>query len=157
MEDIVRILIADDNNVLVDFMKLYIEKDKRYEIIGVSSDSETEIKMIDDLKPDVVITDIRKKNEWTGIDIVRKYKDKEYCPIFFVVSASVFSYMSEIRELKIHYYISKPFNEENFMLRLDSIYNQIYPKEMIKKQKEITKTTNSIIKFFKSLKKRIGI
>lgn len=157
MEDIVRVLIADDNKTLVDFMKSYISKDNRYEVVGICSDVDTEIEMIDRLKPDIVITDIRKNNKWVGIDVVKEYKEKEYSPIFYVVSASVVSYIPDFRDLGIRYYISKPFEEEDFMRILNYAYNEIYPKEIIITQKEVIETSNNIINFFKSLKKRIGV
>lgn len=157
MEEIVKILIADDNKAIVEFMQKYIAKDDRYKIVGICSDTETEIKMIDELKPDVVITDIRKKNKWSGIDIVKKYIDSEYCPIFYIVSASVVHYLPEMRDLKIRHYLTKPFEEKDFMRILGYAYSEIYPKEIVSTQKEIAGTPSKIIEFFRAIKKRIGV
>lgn len=157
MEEIVTILIADDNWAIIDFIKSYIEKDDRYKIIGICCDAEEQIKMIDKLKPDIVITDIKKNNEFIGLEIIKKYKAEEYCPIFYVVSASIGYYISELRDLKVRYYIQKPFEVEDFMRILGYAYNEIFPKEIVVKKQEIEEPPKRIFAIFDTIKKRIGV
>ena len=87
MDEVLKIVIADDNEVLVDMMKKWIEENERYQVIGMARDRNDEMYLIDTLKPNVVITDIKEKDGWTGLDVVEKYMDSEYKPIFFIVSA----------------------------------------------------------------------
>lgn len=142
MNENLRIIIADDNKVLVDMTKGWIEKNERYKVVGIANDEEDEITLIDRLKPDVVITDIRKKNGWTGIKIIENYIGKDYTPTFFIISAGVMHYIDDIRRLKISHYLSKPFNVDDLHRILNDIYDEFYPKAMINLQNDIMEKEN---------------
>lgn len=137
MDEILKIVIADDNQILTEMTKKWIEENERYKVIGIASDEEDEIALIDKLKPDVVITDIRKKEGWTGLDIIENYKDKEYSPTFFVISAGVVYYIEDIRRLKITHYLNKPFDVDDLYRVLNDIYDEFYPKAIVNVKNEI--------------------
>lgn len=126
MEKVLNIVIADDNTFLTDYMKKQIEIDNRYKVIGVANDDEQEIELIEKLKPDVVITDLLRGNEYTGLDIIKKYKDKENKPIFFVVSAGIYHMIKELRDNDIEYHLDKPFMYEQLLTILSNIYYRKY-------------------------------
>ena len=75
MDEILKIIIADDNLALVDFMKASIEKDTRFKVVGIATNDKEEIDLIEREKPNVVITDLKRNNEYTGIDIIERYKN----------------------------------------------------------------------------------
>ena len=62
MDEVLRIIIADDNYALVDFMKRILEEDKRFEVVGIATNDEEEIKLIEREKPNGVRIDI-----WTHL------------------------------------------------------------------------------------------
>lgn len=126
MKKILKILLADDNQEQVNFMKEIIEKNSQYEIIGIATTKDSEITLIDELKPDVVITDLRKQNEWIGLEIIKEYKNKEYSPIFFVVSASIVNYIEEMRNLEVRFCLPKPYDFKDLMKKLNEIYEYVY-------------------------------
>lgn len=43
MDEVLKIIIADDNYALVDFMKKILEEDKRSEVVGIATNDEEEI------------------------------------------------------------------------------------------------------------------
>ena len=43
MDEVLKIIIADDNYALVDFMKKILEEDKRFEVVGIATNDEEEI------------------------------------------------------------------------------------------------------------------
>ena len=96
MIDILNIIIADDNSILANMMKALIEKDERYKIVGIARNDDDEIKLIDDLIPDLVITDLRKDNKCTGLDIIKRYQKKEYNIEFFIISGSTSNSIKQI-------------------------------------------------------------
>ena len=51
----IKVIIADDNIHVCKFIKEYLEKYNDIEILGVANSDEDEIKMIEELKPEVVI------------------------------------------------------------------------------------------------------
>lgn len=158
MEEILNIVIADDNKAIVEMMKKSIEEDKRYKVIGVAIDDESEIEIIDKLKPDIVITDLKKGNGWTGLKIIEKYLEEEYQPVFFIISASAISSIDDIRRLHIRHYLNKPYDTDDLKRKLNDIYDEFFPKAMIEPKASFMekKERNFLKKLVNVLKKRIG-
>ena len=42
--------------------------------------------MIEELKPDVAVTDLMRRHQFTGLDIIKDYAEKENSPKFIIVS-----------------------------------------------------------------------
>lgn len=62
VEEILTIIVADDNAYMSDFMSKIIKEDSRFKFIGFAKDEKEEIELINSLKPNVVITDLKKGN-----------------------------------------------------------------------------------------------
>ena len=132
VEEILTIIVADDNAYMSDFMSKIIKEDSRFKFIGFAKDEKEEIELINSLKPNVVITDLKKGNKWTGIDIIKEVQDNnEIAPIFFVTSASIYYYYDKLKELKIRYFLNKPFDIEQVKEVLNRIYDDVFPKQIV--------------------------
>ena len=151
MNEVLKIIIADDNQIAVDMIKRKIEENEKYKVIGIAKDEEEEIKLIKDIKPNLVITDIRKKNGWTGLDIIKQFENEDNKPIFFVISGSTENYIEEIRTLQIKYYLNKPYNFDDITRILSYIYNDIYPMSIINCKSE--RTENKYMNFWNKIRK----
>ena len=84
----IKIIIADDDIKTCEEIK---EKLKNYEsikVIGIANTDEEEIRMIEELKPDVVVTDLMRNHRFTGLDIIKDYSEKDESPKFIIVSFS---------------------------------------------------------------------
>lgn len=84
----IKIIIADDEKECSDKLKSNLSKFDEIEILGVANSDEEEIKMIEELKPDIVITDLLRNNQFTGLDIIKKYAEKNEKLKFLIVSYS---------------------------------------------------------------------
>ena len=159
MEEILKVIIADDNLALVDFMKSSIEKDTRFKVVGIAKNDEEEIELIEKEKPNVDITDLKRNDQYTGFNIIEKYKDEEYKPIFFIISAMAMCYIEDIRRLNIRYYLDKPFNNDRLLNKMNDIYEEVYPKRLILMQDTGVKfhRENFFERFCNILKRRVGI
>ena len=160
VEEILTIIVADDNAYMSDFMSKIIKEDSRFKFIGFAKDEKEEIELINSLKPNVVITDLKKGNKWTGIDIIKEVQDNnEIAPIFFVTSASIYYYYDKLKELKIRYFLNKPFDIEQVKEVLNRIYDDVFPKQIVELTENKKIETNNNI-FFNKLrritKNRIG-
>ena len=105
-----RVIIADDNVHICKFIADSLSKHNDIEILGIAHTDEDEIKMIEDLKPEIVITDLMRNHRYTGLDIIRDYFDKKSNVKFLVISAD--EKVEVINNgLEVAGYIKKPFTD----------------------------------------------
>lgn len=108
MSEKIKIIIADDNVHICEFIRKFLEKYEDIEILGIANTDEDELKMIEELKPEIVITDLMRNHKYTGLDIIKDYQNKKGAPEFLVISADEERVV--IRDgLKVAGYIKKPF------------------------------------------------
>jgi len=70
-----RILLVDDHQILRDGIRSILKGHRDIEVIGEASNGRTAIKLVDELKPDVVIMDISMP-DMNGIDATKRIKEK---------------------------------------------------------------------------------
>lgn len=73
-----KILVVDDDKLVCTSLKVILESDEDIEVIGLGYNGEMAIKMYENLKPDILLMDIR-MDTMTGLDaaqtILTNYKD----------------------------------------------------------------------------------
>jgi DNA-binding NarL/FixJ family response regulator len=88
----IRILIADDHNVVVQGIKSILEDNPEFEVIGTAADGVETVEKVESLKPDIIILDvsmpnmdgveaayqIRERNREIAILVFTMHADKEY-------------------------------------------------------------------------------
>ena len=121
MDKKISIIIADDNKNYAEHLKNILERNERIKIIGIANTDEEEIKLIDSEKPDIVITDLKREDKYTGIDIIRKYAEKENSPRFIIVSGDMLYHL--IRDCSnIEGYLMKPVDYDRLVDNILKIY-----------------------------------
>ena len=75
MQPPIRILLADDHNVLREGMRLLLERQPGFEVVGEASDGRETIGLVEDQHPDVVIMDIAMPN-LNGIEATRRITER---------------------------------------------------------------------------------
>lgn len=82
-----RLIIADADVHICKFIQDSLSKNEDIEILGVANTDEDEIRMIEELKPEIVITDLMRNHKYTGLDIIKDYFNRKSPVKFLVVSA----------------------------------------------------------------------
>lgn len=93
----IRIVIAEDHQALIDGIKLALEFEEGITVIGEANDGETLIELVRLKQPDVVITDIRMP-KCDGISATRIIK-KEF-PTIHVIGFSMFDQPQAMIQMK---------------------------------------------------------
>ena len=88
----IRVLIADDHGIVRKGLRLQLEQNSDFEVIGEATDGREAVRMAEELLPDVVIMDIAmpnlngiqataqlvRKNPHVGVIILSMYSDETY-------------------------------------------------------------------------------
>ena len=127
--DKIRIIIADDNKTICEFIKKALERYEEIEILGIANTDAEEIEMIEKFGPDIVITDLMRNHKYTGLDIIKEYYKKSKGPEFLVISADRKQDVIN-NGLEVAGYIQKTYMD------YDNIYDELKRiKEEIKNKK----------------------
>lgn len=116
MEDKIKIIIADDNIGFCDCLQKFLLNYEEIKILGIAYNDEDEIKQIEELKPDIVVTDLMRNHKYTGLEIIKNYLIKEKHPEFLVISADRKEDVIN-SNLKIGGYIKKPFSDYEIIIQ----------------------------------------
>lgn len=113
MNNKIKIIIADDDFAVCDNLERYLKQFDDVEILGVANTDEDEIRLIENLKPEIIVSDLVRNHKYTGLEIIKKYNKKGNGPKFLVISAD--NQEDFIQEgVKFDGFIQKPccnFNE----------------------------------------------
>lgn len=117
MDEKIRILIADDMEVIVKSIENDLRKDESIEIIGTANNGKEEYKKILELKPDIVITD-NQMPEKNGIDVIEEINglNIDNKPDFILVTGDRnIDLIRKANELEVLQILNKPIEERDIL------------------------------------------
>ena len=120
------------------------------ECLDVLDSGETAVKIIQEKKPDIVITDIRMPKV-NGLDLIKTIRESDINVHFIVISGyKEFEYAHKALAYGVEDYILKPVNEKDLNDALHKIGKKLSDKEIFTKhQTELKRTidkSNKIIR-----------
>ena len=85
-----RIVVVDDSPLIRDYVVQMFAKLEGFKIVGLAADGDEGLRMIHELRPDVVLLDIRMPHR-DGIDVLREIRkeDSQMVIIMFTADPSV--------------------------------------------------------------------
>lgn len=104
----IKIVVADDNEVLLEQIVKGLKQSEEIEIVGVAKNGQEELEYIKQFCPDIVITDIEMPKK-TGVEVIEIAKDFEKPPDFIVKTGGVSSeIMKKLYSLPVRNIFNKP-------------------------------------------------
>jgi len=121
IESPLKVVIADDHNLLRHAVRDIIETRPQYQIIGEASTAEEAIKLVEQERPDILILDIGLPQR-SGIDVILEIRAKKIPTKIVVLSM----YDDEMTVRKAFSsgsdgYLLKHFSPEEFLMALKSV------------------------------------
>jgi len=123
---VIRLLIADDEYLVIESIKYIIEKFiDDVEIVGSAKSGREAIEKAIELKPDVIFMDIRMPGI-DGIDAIKQIKETNNDTKFVIITAfEYFEYAKEAVNLGVFEYILKPIKKEKVIETLNNLSKTI--------------------------------
>ncbi len=116
-EKTLRIVIADDEPIIRLDLKKMLE-DCGYDVVGEAGDGVKAVEAARNLKPDVVILDI-KMPEMDGIDAAKIITDEKIAPVLLCTAYSQIDLVNRATEAGVYSYLVKPFKSSDLMPQIE--------------------------------------
>lgn len=150
-----KLLLVEDDEILLNRLERILKREVKY-LYSFSSPIEA-LKKIEEIKPDLVITDI-KMPQMNGLEMVDKIRT--VCTNIPIIVASAFSepkYFQEAIKLKIEKFVIKPIDIDELISTIERISEKIQLEKMfleknrlLQEYKEIVDKSNHVTKTDKS-------
>ncbi len=116
----IKLLIVDDHLVVREGLKLIFETEDNYEVIGESENGEEALKLIDQLKPDVVLMDLSMP-KMNGIEAIKALNEKNnQIPIIILTTFNEGNLMKQGLSLGAKGYLLKDTTRENIIRTIEA-------------------------------------
>ena len=121
-----KIMLADDEGIVIDSMKFIIEKEFGDECeIQYAKTGRSVIELAENFRPDIAVMDIQMPGI-NGIDAMKEIRKTNPKIIFIVMSAyDKFDYAKEAIKLGVMEYITKPMERTKILSALKSAMKQV--------------------------------
>lgn len=103
----IKIIVADDQEIILNSLIENLKKIDNFEIIGTAKDGKELLSLLEVENTDVLITD-NHMPELSGLEVLKKYKEsKKMLPLTYVISGDAIT--AECLSLGVNFF-SKPIN-----------------------------------------------
>ena len=121
-----RILLADDEGIVIDSMKYIIKKEFKDECeVEFAKTGRSVIELAETFRPDIAVMDIQMPGI-NGIEAMKEIKKFSVNTVFIVMSAyDKFDYAQEAIKLGVLEYINKPMEKTKFVMVLKKAMEEI--------------------------------
>ncbi len=132
-----KIFLAEDEYVVREGIKNNVDwEGNGYEFVGEASDGELALPMIQKLKPDIVITDI-KMPFMDGLELSRLIKKEfPWMEVIILSGYAEFDYAKEAISIGVAHYLTKPISGDELIAELDKLSDKIEEKKRERELKE---------------------
>lgn len=143
--DKIKVIIADDQALMRDGLKMLLNMEDDIEVIGTAKDGRESVSLVDELNPDLVLMDIRMPN-MSGVEATRIIKERY--PGIIVLALTTFNdeeYIIDILNYGAKGYLLKDMDSEKLSQSIRDAFNGnlIMPSEVaVKLAQNILKNNN---------------
>jgi two-component system, response regulator YesN len=143
----IKLLIADDEYLVLDSLKMIITKNMtNVNIVGTASSGREAIEKAIELKPDVIFMDIHMPGI-DGMEAIRQIKAANSNALFVIITAyEFFDYAKEAINMGVSEYLLKPINKAKVIETLNNLNTEINQKRKnLLREVELKERINRII------------
>jgi two-component system response regulator YesN len=124
-----RVFIVDDEPSVLEGLKIMIPwSELDFELCGESYNAQEALKKIENLRPHLIITDIRMPQK-NGLELINEVRKLDMVTEFVILSGySDFAYAREAMRHQVSYYLLKPIDRDEIISVLQKIKDKLDAK-----------------------------
>lgn len=151
----IKVLIADDIKSLAENIAKIVQRNEKFEIVGIANNGQEELDMIMNLQPEIVFTD-NQMPKMNGLEVIEIIKNSTLIkkPEFILVTSDTTKILfNQCADLGIISVVSKPISNERINQILDEIVDmKEEPINIVEKKHVIVKKHSFLEKIFRKNK-----
>jgi AmiR/NasT family two-component response regulator len=134
MAERTRVIIADDESIIrMDLREMLTNLG--YLVIGEVGDGRSAVNLARELRPDIVVMDIKfEGEEFDGIDAARALTEEEIAPVLLLTAYSQRELVVRAREAGVVGYLVKPFREADLVPAIEVALARFDEFQAVEKQ-----------------------
>ncbi len=117
------LLIVEDEGIVAQEIKSRLEK-SGYKVGAVAHDGETAIAKAEELRPDLVLMDIRLKGKMDGIEAAGRIRDRFNLPVVYLTAYTDPATLERAKDVEPFGYVVKPFETRNLIVSIEIALNR---------------------------------
>ncbi len=114
-----RILIAEDEAIVAEDLAMTLQ-DLGYQVVGTASTGLLAIQLAEELKPDLVLTDISLRGEINGIQASEQIRARFDIPVIFLTAYAETDVLSRAKVTEPYGFLAKPFSYHILKITIDA-------------------------------------
>ncbi|MFE7634076.1 MULTISPECIES: ANTAR domain-containing response regulator [unclassified Kitasatospora] len=129
---ITRIVIAEDEALIRLDLKEMLEEEG-YTVVGEAGDGETAVRLVEELKPDLAIFDV-KMPVLDGLSAAEQIHDKHLAPVLMLTAFSQRELVDRARDAGAMAYIVKPFSKSDLVPAIEMAVSRYAEMRALEKE-----------------------
>ena len=105
-----KVLVVEDENIVALDLKRRLSK-LGYNVIGMASNADRALSLIEEHHPDIVLMDIHIQGHTDGIEIARIVHEKYHIPVIYLTAYSEEATLKRAKQSNAYGYLIKPYSE----------------------------------------------
>lgn len=149
--DTLKVMIADDEERICKLIEALIDCDAlQMEVAGVAHNGLEACELVKNLRPDILITDIRMPG-YSGLELIEKVKEsEENLEIIIISGYAHFAYAQTAIKFGVGDYLLKPINKEELTSTLQKLGERIRDRRRLAEdQQRIQQKSEADIRLFR--------
>jgi two-component system, response regulator PdtaR len=135
-----RVVIAEDEAIIrLDLAEML--REEGYDVIGQASNGEEALTQVQELKPDLVILDVRMPKV-DGITVAEQVATERICPVIILTAFSDRELVERARDAGAMHYVVKPFKKEQLVPAIEIAVSRF--EEVRELAKEVDSLTEQL-------------
>lgn len=141
-----QILIVEDEGIIALDLKGRLNR-LGYEVPAIAASGGEAFKYALDIKPDMILMDIRIKGDMDGVDTAHRIREFTNIPVIFISAHADAHTIERVKETCPYGYLTKPFNEKELLTTIETgLYKHDVEKKLLERNEQLTKFQDELIR-----------